>query len=143
MPSWEPGDLPNLTIENYTETSPRTPIYNCIAWAAGDNKTPWWPWGGYWPKGVPREETLEAFVQAFEACGYELCEDSSLEGAYEKVALYVDASGSPGHAALQLADGNWTSKLGDLEDITHTTLESLICNEYGRPEWFLKRPRKA
>jgi len=140
MPSWEPDDLPNLTPDNHKETSPATPVYNCIGWAAGETKY-WWPDGGYWPKGAPREETLEAFVQAFEVCGFELCEDSLPEEGFEKVALYIDRSGTPSHAALQLPNGQWTSKLGIFEDITHSTLDAVNCKEYGRAEWFLKRKR--
>ena len=119
MASWLPDDLPNLKPDNHQETSAATPIYNCIAWAAGDAKRSWWPVGGYWPKSVPREETLEAFVGVFEGLGYRLCEDASLEDGYEKIAIYMNAGGEPTHAALQLPDGNWTSKLGGLEDITH------------------------
>jgi hypothetical protein len=141
MPSWEPDDLPYLTPDNHIETSKATPLYNCIAWAAGDDRRYWWPCGGYWPKGVPREETLEAFVQAFEVSGYELCEDGSLEPGFEKVALYIDGTGIPAHAALQLPDGRWTSKLGHCEDITHSTLDAVNCKEYGYAQWFLKRER--
>lgn len=139
MPSWEPSDLPNLTPGNHMETSPCNPLYNCIAWAAGDCANNWWPFGGYWPKGVPRDETLEAFVCAFEAHGFELCENPSLEDGFEKIALYLTSDGVPAHAARQLPDGQWTSKLGPLEDITHSTLEAVNCKEYGQAEWFLKR----
>ena len=33
--------FPNLEAGNYAVTSPSTPEYNCIAWAAGDTET-WW-----------------------------------------------------------------------------------------------------
>lgn len=143
MGSWQRQDLPNLTADNHIETSPSDPLHNCIAWAAGDHLNNWWPFGGHWPKGVPREETLEAFVSAFETRGFDLCEDGTTEEGFEKIAIYVDANSVPGHAALQLPNGNWTSKIGPFEDIEHTTLDALICNEYGRPEWFMKRKRKV
>ncbi len=44
---------------------------------------------------------------------------------FEKIAIYVDTDGVPTHAARQLPDGSWTSKLGDWEDIQHQTLEAL------------------
>jgi hypothetical protein len=143
MPSWLPDDLPNLTDANYRETSPSTPIYNCIAWAAGDDRRYWWPVGAYWPPNVPREETVPAFLQAFAAKGYIECADATLEPGVEKVALYADGDGVPSHAALQLEDGSWTSKLGALEDIAHETLEAVNCKEYGQAVRFLKRPRSA
>ena len=52
----------------------------------------------YWPPGVPREETLEAFRQAFAALGNEVCDDDRLEEGYEKVALFAYL-GAPKHTA--------------------------------------------
>lgn len=140
MPSWEPKELPNLTPDNHTETSPKTIAYNCIGWALGEQRY-YWPIGGQWPKNVPRDETLDTFVMAFESRGYELCEDASLEEGFEKVALYLNDAGEPMHAARQLEDGKWTSKLGEADDIIHSTLDALICRDYGCPQWFLKRRR--
>ena len=74
--------LPGLTPSNYRMTSPATWNYNCIAWAAGVTDAWWWPSPQavhYWPEGVPREETLEAFVQAFVTCGFVPAEDGLLE----------------------------------------------------------------
>lgn len=33
--------FPNLQIRGYSITSPATPEYNCIAWAAGEAQS-WW-----------------------------------------------------------------------------------------------------
>jgi hypothetical protein len=38
----------------------------------------------------------------------------------------------PTHAALQLESGDWTSKLGDFEDISHSTIEAVSGPVYGR-----------
>jgi hypothetical protein len=46
----------------------------------------------------------------------------------------------PKHAARSLPNGAWTSKLGDDEDIEHSTLAVLEGREYGRAKVFLKRP---
>jgi hypothetical protein len=111
MPSWSPEDLPGLTENNCVCTSPYKRRYNCFAWAAGDDGN-WWCPLAYWPEGVPREDTLEAFVAAFETRGYAECADSSLEDGYEKVALYAVREAGvdvPTHAARQLVDGRWTS----------------------------------
>jgi hypothetical protein len=126
-------------------TSPRDTKYNCIAWAAGDTTQWWWPVVPdplrrfYWPAGVPREETLEAFRQAFATLGYEVCNDDRLEEGYEKVAIFA-LMGVPRHAARQLPDGRWTSKLGEMEDIEHD-LHDLTGMVYGSVALVMKRPR--
>ena len=74
----------------------------------------------YWPLGVRREVTIAAFVEAFQSLGYETCTEGNLENGVIKVALFADEAGKPTHAARQLPDGCWTSKLGELEDIEHT-----------------------
>lgn len=43
------------------------------------------------------------------------------------------------HAAKQLADGRWGSKIGQLEDIVHTTVEALSGSDYGEVVQFMKR----
>ena len=109
----------------FAATSPATPEYNCIAWAAGETDRWWWPDPmrlGAWPPGVPRQETLEAFLQAYETLGYEPCESDTLDPGVEKVAIYVDDAGRPTHAARQLPSRKWTSKLGRAEDIEHDSL---------------------
>jgi hypothetical protein len=143
--SWPPDDFPHLTAENFVETSPRTDRYNCIAWAASDETRWWWPDAleiYYWPIGIPRENTLEAFVAAYSRLGYDLCEDGSLEEGFTKLALYAGlhiGSNAITHAARQLPNGKWTSKLGSCEDIEHTTVEALDGPSYGRAICFLKR----
>jgi hypothetical protein len=59
-----------------------------------------------------------------------------------KVAIYA-SGGELTHAARQLPDGQWTSKLGDLEDIEHDTLEALKCEEYGKPVLIMRKASTA
>lgn len=140
--------FPKLTNGTFTVTSPPTTQYNCIAWAAGDDTSWWWPapfagpplGGYYWPAGLPLTVTLDNFVQAFRRQGYRECEDGSLEEGYEKIALYVDADGVPTHAARQLADGQWTSKLGESHDISHAEADGIECPTYGMVGQFMRRP---
>lgn len=65
-----------------------------------------------------------------------------LEEGLVKVAIYADEEDIPQHAARQLADGRWVSKLGDLEDIEHTTLDALEEGVVGRVRLYLQRPRR-
>src|SRR5262245_58256884 len=115
-----------LKGSNYRVSSPATPTYNCIAFAAGRDDRWWWPGPfSYWPAGVPKDETLEAFVLAFGTLGYTVCDDGLPEVGFEKVAIYADRYGTPTHMARQLNTGIWVSKCGELEDIEHDTLEAL------------------
>src|SRR5262245_54811781 len=125
------ADLPRLTPDNYAVTSPASWGYNCIAWAAGVTDAWWWPVPGrFWPAGAPREETLAALVAAFTGLGYAPCESPELEPGAEKVALYAH-QGTPTHAARQLPDGRWSSKLGPNVDIEHSTLDAVAGGAYG------------
>jgi hypothetical protein len=134
--------FPDLVAAGYHVTSPATPNYNCIAWAAEDETAWWWPdlFGDYyWPPQVPRAETLAAFIEAYATLGYQLCLDSDTEQDFEKIVIYVNVQGIPTHAARQLPTGNWTSKLGQLEDIQHSTLDGLCGDLYGQVGATLKR----
>jgi hypothetical protein len=133
--------FPDLVRTGYSITSPATTDYNCIAWAAGVTDEWWWPDGmgiNPWPVAARREETMAAFVEAFQILGYLPCADDSLEPGFEKVALYALA-GTPKHAARQLPGGRWTSKLGPLEDVEHA-LGGLVGTWYGNVVQILKRP---
>lgn len=88
--------------------------------------------------------TMDAFLRAYETVGFQLCFDGSLEPGIEKLALYAITRGGtpvPAHAALQLPSGEWTSKLGDYEDISHTTTTDLNGPIYGSAFCYLSRPR--
>ncbi len=105
---------PQLADVGYEITSEETPIYNCLAWAAGDT-TRWWECGEDrpidepgldWPEGAGCGFGLEALISAYEVIGYELCPEGGPdpEVGYDKVALYVD-NGEWRHAAKLLKDG--------------------------------------
>jgi hypothetical protein len=137
--------FPGLRVTPYREMSPRTPAYNCIAFAAGDDANWWWPTNNpgdvprFWPAGVPREETLAAFVAAFAMLRFAPSDSEVPEPGFEKVALFVDGRGVPTHAARQLPTGLWASKFGAWEDIEHE-LHALEGDIYGTVGLLLKRP---
>jgi hypothetical protein len=87
---------------------------------------------------VPRREDLPTFIAAFATLGYAVCPDGELESGFEKVALFADAHGRPKHAAKQLPNGKWSSKLGLEEDISHI-LWGLEGADYGNVVQYLKR----
>jgi hypothetical protein len=134
--------FPGLQASPYRVTSPATRDYNCVAWAAGDTANWWWPDtdndAAFWPPGVPREETVDAFVAAFATLGYAPAQGEEIEPGFEKVTLFAHG-GVPTHAARQLPDGRWTSKLGRLEDIEHD-VHAVSGEAYGAVVLVLKRP---
>jgi hypothetical protein len=138
---------PNLARTGYTITSDRDPHYNCFAWAAHQTDR-WWDSDPdaaamrediYWPLGIPQENTLEAFIQAYATLGFNSSADDSVETGYEKIAIYATNS-VPDHATRQLPNGRWTSKICEYEDIEHS-LDAFVGGKYFGPvAVILKRP---
>ena len=132
-------EFPNLAATGYRVTSPPSPEYNCIAWAVGEQDRWWWPDAMgvcFWPSDVPREETLPAFIRAFELAGYSAADNAEFEIGFLKLAIYAQ-NGEPTHAARQLSNGRWTSKLGANMDVEHS-LDGLAGDLYGTVEVILK-----
>jgi hypothetical protein len=134
--------FPRLQKATFRVTSDADAVYNCIAWAAGVTNDWWWPLEdpteAYWPEGIPRERTVEAFRDVFATLGYTVCSSEELEPGFEKIALFT-ASNLPTHAARQLPSGLWTSKLGQGEDIEHG-LHDLEGDLYGTVALVMQRP---
>ena len=134
--------FPRLTSDCYRRTSPPDVRYNCVAWATGDTKR-WWQPGVYWPVPTTRDDFgVGALEQAFMSLGYEACADESLEPAFEKVAIYGFGFFYT-HAARQLPNGKWTSKLGKAEDVEHESPEDVAGGVYGEVVQFMRRPRPS
>jgi hypothetical protein len=147
------GWFSGLTIDSFVITSPETRFvdpgvtpYNCIAHAAGVSDRWWWPDDplAFWPPDAPSETTLDSFIRAFASLGYHHCEDPILDPQFEKIAIYVDKDGSPTHAAIQLENGRWSSKLGEWEDIMHDygALTGDSGDEYGRIAVIMRREKR-
>jgi hypothetical protein len=141
---------PELAAAGYVSTSDATIVYNCIAWAA-DDVTQWWECatdgpinepGYYWPPNAIHGLGIDALISAYETRGYTVCEDSSLEAGFEKVALYAE-HGEWLHAAKQLTEapwsGYWSSKLGDLDDVRHIHPSDVSGENNGHVICFMKR----
>ena len=143
--------FPGLSNDpDFKVTSPSTPNYNCIAWASHYDNRWMWPkipgmllfdgWS-YWPDGVENSEDVSAFIKAFEKKGYVLCDNADFEKDFSKIALYIQ----PGttdctHAARQMRNGKWTSKLGRLNDIQHGTPYTIEGDAYGKVHCIMKVP---
>lgn len=132
------AQFPGIAAAGFEHTSPKDELYNCIAWAAGDNTKWWWPNGAWWPDSAPRERTIDAFVAAFSTLGYDACADGALEQGIEKIAIFAKG-GVPTHASRQLPDGKWTTKAGKWVDLTHNALNGVDCATYGTAVAFMGR----
>jgi len=138
--------------EDFKVTSPMTSDYNCIAWAYHHVDRWMWPGGQelkicdgfhYWPDDVEDSTDVAAFIKAFEKTGYSICDDCDFEEGYRKIALYVKAGTTEcTHAARQLSNGKWTSKLGRLNDIQHGTPYTIEGDLYGVVYCIMKREHR-
>jgi hypothetical protein len=134
--------FPASFVEPFVLTSAATGEYNCIAWALEDTSRFYWTGPKaffYWPENLPREETIESFIQLFQQNGYEICQHALKERSFIKIALFVK-DGLPTHAARQLPNGLWTSKLGSWEDVRHT-LSAISGGLYGDVAVVMKKKR--
>lgn len=136
---WIDKEFPGA-VGKYQETSDPSEAYNCIAWAAGCDSTWWSHLPGYkWP--ARRTSLVSSLIEVFAALGYEACDDGGLEVGYDKVAIYANRNGIWKHAARQLSDGRWASKLGPDEDIEHDTAECLNGKWYGSIYCYMRRAK--
>jgi len=147
------SDFPQIKNQErrfYEITSDKDPGHNCVAYAVGDTANYWDPAaaakpirGYYWPDGCGTDDALANLIRVFEVHGYSVCESAELEDGFEKIAIFGDAV-VYSHAAKQLPNGRWTSKLGEGHDIEHETLEALCGggNAYGDVMRFMKRQRR-
>ena len=136
--------FPRLTSDNHKVTSPRDSTYNCIAYAAGVTDSWWEPCsfpipGYYWPSSAGQGFGIDSLQSCYEAVGYEACSAGGLEEGYTKIVLYADDSGRWTHAARQLSNGCWSSKLGRNVDICHDTPEAIAGAAYGNPVRFMRK----
>lgn len=115
--------------------------YNCIAWSLFYSDRWVWPPSTFtdldgvlhfWPKEVPMTSELQAFIELYKEDGYEECKDSNHEEGYRKIAIYSNTlTGVCTHAARELRNGTWVSKLGQNHDIIHNDPYTLECKTYG------------
>jgi hypothetical protein len=137
--------IPALAGTNYSEESRATEEYNCIAYAFGDTKNPWWPkakgYGYYWPPGFAANDSVDTLKTIFRVHGYFDCDSNEHEIGYEKVAIY-GRNGKFLHAARQLQSGRWASKLGDEQDIEHEHAEHVMGDAYGEDIHIMRKKRK-
>jgi hypothetical protein len=138
-----------INDKDFKVTSNDTPVYNCIAWAYKIDNRWMWPNTGeypfldgvhYWPSVDILDCNVNNFIDAFKLKGYECCDNCQFEPGYRKIALYVKPGSTEcTHAARELSNGCWTSKLGEFNDIQHGTAEAIENDEYGKVYCYMKK----
>lgn len=135
------GMFPNLATEPYIRTSPCTFDYNCFAYAGGDQSRRWDPGADFhWPDAA-RNTKIATLTRIYKGLGFKICQNGDIEVGYDKIVIYAIGNNAT-HAAKQLSTGEWSSKLGDLEDISHT-LTGIAGGGYGTPTRFMKRESQS
>lgn len=137
--------FPNLQNDNaFKITSPNTEEYNCISWATQKHVWYWPPLGKeleedeYWPNSIDDDTQIETFIKAMMTENFTMCSNGDIEEGYTKIALYAK-KGCCTHAARQLPNGLWTSKLGYWHDIQHSSPQSLEGDMYGKVYCYMKK----
>jgi hypothetical protein len=94
----------------------------------------------FWPiQAHPDDYGISVLEEMFKSLGYKDCGmDASLEPGFEKVALF-GSSLYHTHAARQLPNGKWTSKLGKAEDIEHDSPDIVAGGVYGELVQVMRR----
>ena len=138
------ANFPNLVRANYQVTSPRDVTYNCIAHAAGEDDKWWDPCkfpapGYYWPEFAKRDADIDSLKSCYQTKGFEVCADGAPEDGFTKIVLYADSNEAWTHAARQVDDGEWTSKLGRDIDIRHKTPGCVGGPLYGEVALFMRK----
>jgi hypothetical protein len=133
---------PNLARDGYRITSAHSLRYNCVAWALGETHR-WYQAGRepnwYWPDGVLADGSLSSYVDVFVHAGFEPCDSREWEPGCEKIAIYANEDGDFTHVAKMIDAETWTSKVGQLDDIEHRTVESLEDERFGTVVHVLRR----
>lgn len=155
--------FPKLASDTLFNVSSKKDInYNCIAWAGMEDNEFWWPevtpynkLDGVkynWPFKIKNNEKLQYFIELFSHLGY-IEESDNYQNEhpdYRKIALFIKAdSNNPDrllcdctHAARQLKNGLWASKLGRDHDIEHSNPYDLEGKAYGKLAIILKKKLK-
>jgi len=118
--------------DSFEVLAPSTHTYNCISNSLGDYNE----WTN--PLTAPGSHPLEYMDRLYAKQGFSRASSMnlSLESGKRKIVVYAKTKNGKlavTHAARQLSDGTWSSKLGSLSLIRHPYASLLEGPDYGRP----------
>ena len=129
--------------EEFEVLAPATVTYNCIGWSLGHTRSWVWPTVSGQPASLYHFDGLYRYYGFYRVAGL----DYSRQPGLDKVVLYAsqqpDGRIAPTHAALQMTDGSWSSKLGSLPLIRHLHPNDVAGPSYGSPWVLYVRPRSG
>jgi hypothetical protein len=138
---------------DWVSASKPTQRYNCFGFAVQKireaGKLRWWQPPDIvdgvvrnptakWPKGVPKDTTINSYVEAAKTEDFFVSVDGAWEEGFETIVLYFDSNGEFQHAARQKTPGVWESKLGSWSDIEHS-FNGIDNIRWGDGRIFMKR----
>jgi hypothetical protein len=127
--------------EEFEVLAPASVMYNCIGWSLGNTGAWVWPTDGQQPAYLPNFDALYRYYGFRRVKGLEF----RRWPGHDKVVLYAvrksDGSIQPTHAARQMPDGSWSSKLGSLPLIRHLHPNDIAGPSYGVPYVIYVRKR--
>ena|ERR1035438_274850 len=130
------NNFPNLTNDKFQFTSEWDPNYNCVAYI-NDIKD---EYVQFYDEATRTYDTsLKRYISYFEEFGFRVTENSDLQEGITKIAISYDENKEFRHVCKQLPAGEWTSKLGDWEDITHINPNVLLGNLYANELIFMEK----
>jgi hypothetical protein len=135
------ADLPLLRRgQNYAEASKWNFDYNCLAFVLGDYENWWEPpglYGHYWPPGFREDVSVETVTKIIKLHGFVVEHAPDIPPLTESIAVF--AKGEDWEHFAKFANGVWSSKIGEDHDITHSSLQVLEGDLYGRVVKILSR----
>lgn len=141
--------FPKVCKENCRQDNARQSDdrYNCIAFAIGNDRLWIWPSGKkgqYWPEGIQRDESVEAFSAMFEYFGFQPCAMTDFRGDIHQIVIYANEVKGVlrvTHAAKRIDDLWWHSKLGRQLAVYHHLNALDGPDDYGLPYAFMAKPK--
>ena len=135
---------PELILDtNFHFTSLRRKGHNCVAYALKEHGKDLDMWIFAELYGIDKANldiSVNGYAEIFtKYYGYEKCEEGNIEEGFDKIVLFEDHEGDFVHVALQLENGNWTSKMGTYEDIEHYSVDAISKKDYGTPRLYMKK----
>jgi hypothetical protein len=133
-------DFPLLTPDNFAAVSDEDFNYNCLAFVLGDIKNWWEPpgeFGFYWPPGFAADVTVNTAAEIVKLHGYTVEAALDITPLTESIAIF--AKDQEWTHFARYAGDRWVSKLGEDHDISHTSLDILEGDLYGRVVRILSR----